>query len=207
MNSKGLNFLKLFMKKLYLFDFDGTLTYKDTMFLFLKFYNPQKYLWSFAKHIPLFVLVKLHLANAERVKKSFIADILKHQREVTIQKKAQEFFDEFYPKIIRENALDFIKNIDKENTESLLVSASLDIWTKPFAEKFGMKLIATEAKYKDGIFTGQFITKNNNGNEKVNRIKKEIEGKKFDKIIAFGDTSGDKPMLSLAHESHYRFFH
>ena len=70
-----------------------------------------------------------------------------------------------------------------------------------------MKLIATEAKFKDGIYTGQFSTKNNNGNEKVNRIKKEIEGNKFDKIIAFGDTSGDKPMLSLAHESHYRFFH
>lgn len=195
------------MKKLYLFDFDGTLTYKDTMFLFLKFYNPQKYFWSFAKHIPLFILVKLHLANAERVKKSFIASILKGQREVTLQKKAQEFFDEFYPEIIRENALDFIKNIDKENTESFLVSASLDIWTKPFAEKFGMKLIATEAKFENETFTGHFSTKNNNGIEKVNRIKKEIEGKKFDKIIAFGDTSGDKPMLSLAHESHYRFFH
>ena len=64
-----------------------------------------------------------------------------------------------------------------------------------------------EAKFENGVFTGHFNTKNNNGVEKVNRIKKEIEGKKFDKIIAFGDTSGDKPMLSLAHESHYRFFH
>ena len=195
------------MKKLYLFDFDGTLTYKDTMFLFLRFYNPQKYFWNFIKHIPLFILVKLHLANAEGVKKSFIADILKNQREVTIQKKAQEFFDEFYPKIIRENALEFIENIDKDNTESFLVSASLDIWAIPFAEKMGMKLIATEAKFKDGVYTGQFNTKNNNGLEKVNRIKKEMEGSKFDKIIAFGDTSGDKPMLSFAHESHYRFFH
>ena len=195
------------MKKLYLFDFDGTLTYKDTMFLFLKFYNPQKYFWSFAKHIPLFILVKLHLANAERVKKSFIASILKGQREVTLQKKAQEFFDEFYPEIIRENALDFIENIDKENTESYLITASLDIWVKPFAEKMGMKFLSTEARFENGIFTGHFKTRNNNGKEKVNRIKKEIEGKKYDKIIAFGGTSGDLPMLSLAHESHYRFFH
>ena len=58
------------MKKLYLFDFDGTLTYKDTMFLYLHFYNEKKYFWNFLKHIPLFVLVKLHLANAEKVKKS-----------------------------------------------------------------------------------------------------------------------------------------
>ena len=195
------------MKKLYLFDFDGTLTYKDTMFLYLHFYNEKKYFWNFLKHIPLFVLVKLHLANAEKVKKSFISSILKGEREEKINRVSQEFVDKFYPKIIRDNALEFIRNIDKENTESYLITASLDIWVKPFAEKMGMKFLATEARFENGIFTGHFKTRNNNGKEKVNRIKKEIEGKKYDKIIAFGDTSGDLPMLSLAHESHYRFFH
>ena len=43
--------------------------------------------------------------------------------------------------------------------------------------------------------------------EKVNRIKLEIGDKKFDKIIAFGDTFGDKAMFKFANESHYRFFH
>ncbi len=33
-----------------------------------------------------------------------------------------------------------------------------------------------------------------------------IEGKKFDKKIAFGDTEGDKPMLNFANESHFQFF-
>lgn len=54
------------MKKLYLFDFDGTLTYKDTMFLYL---NLAKFKLQFIKHIPLFVLLKLKLADAEKVKK------------------------------------------------------------------------------------------------------------------------------------------
>ena len=48
------------MKKLYLFDFDGTLTYKDTMFLYLRFYNT------------IFVILKLKIAEAEKVKKSLI---------------------------------------------------------------------------------------------------------------------------------------
>ena len=34
-----------------------------------------------------------------------------------------------------------------------------------------------------------------------------IEGLRYDKSIAFGDTSGDKPMLSWADESYFRFFH
>lgn len=195
------------MKKLYLFDFDGTLTYKDTMFLFLKFYNPAKYSFQFLKHVPLFVLLKLKLASAEAVKKSFISSILKGESKYQIEKKAKLFFEENYPSLFRENALDFINNINRKNTESYIVSASLDIWVKPFAEKFDMTLLATKAEFKDDIFTGKFVGKNCNKDEKVCRIEAELGDKKFDKIIAFGDTSGDKPMFKFANESHYRFFH
>ena len=195
------------MKKLYLFDFDGTLTYKDTMFLFLKFYDPARFSVQFLKYTPLFILLKLKLADAESVKKSFIASILKGQSRYQIEKKSQQFFEENYPGLFRENALDFIKNIDRTYTESYIVSASLDIWVKPFAEKFNMRLLSTQAEFIDDIFTGKFVGKNCNKEEKVNRIKQEIRDKKFDKIIAFGDTSGDKAMFRFANESHYRFFH
>ena len=195
------------MKKLYLFDFDGTITHKDTMFLYLKFYNPYRYRISFLKHLPLFVLLKLKLADAENVKKSFISSILKGQTKEEIETKTQQFFSEYYPSVIRGNALEFIQNIDRHHVESYLVTASLDIWVKPFAEKLNLKLIATEAEFSNNIFCGNFITPNCNGKEKVNRIKNEIEAKHFDKIIAFGDTSGDQPMLKMADESYYQFFH
>lgn len=195
------------MKKLYCFDFDGTLTYKDTMFMYLKFYDPTKFRLQFLKHVPLFVLLKLRLAETEKVKKSFIGSILKGQTQEKIEKKSRQFFEAHYPKIVRENALDFIKNIDRENTQSLLVTASLDIWAKPFADAFRMKLLATRAEFKNGVFTGNFIGKNCNGNEKLDRIQTEIKHQKYDKIIAFGDTSGDKPMLKWANEGHYQFFH
>ena len=195
------------MKRLYCFDFDGTLTYKDTMFLYLKFYNASKFRMQFIKHIPLFTLLKLNLLDAEKVKKSFISSILKDQPKAKIEKKSQEFFDQYYPEIFRENALDFIKNIDYSQTDCYIVSASLDIWVKPFAEKFKMNLIATKAEFKNDIFTGNFVGKNCNGLEKVNRIKEEISDKKYDKTIAFGDTSGDQQMLDWANEGQYKFFH
>lgn len=195
------------MKKLYLFDFDGTLTYRDTMFLFLKFYDARKFYWGFVKHIPLFVLMRLGLLNVERVKKSFIVSVLKDQTQEALQQKAQEFFERYYPRIVRENALEFISNMDREKTEGYIITASLDVWTRPFAEKLGLKLLATEARFENGVFTGHFRTKNNNGKEKTLRILQEIKDRKFDKIIAFGDTSGDRPMLELADEGHYRFFH
>lgn len=195
------------MKKLYLFDFDGTLTYKDTMFLYLKYYNPFLYRIVFLKHIPLFILLKLKLADAEKVKKSFVASILKGQEKSKIDEKAKRFFEKNFPEIFRENALDFINNIDRRHVDSYIVSASLDIWVRPFAEQLNLQLIATEAEFVDGFFTGNFITPNCNGIEKVNRVKHAILDKKYDKIIAFGDTSGDREMLNFAKESYFKFFH
>lgn len=195
------------MKKLYFFDFDGTLTYKDTMFLFLKFYDPSRFSAQFIKHIPLFVLLKMKLGDAEKIKKSFISSILKGQTQNKIEVKAQEFFDHFYPEIIRQNALDFIANIDQDHTKSYLVTASLDIWVKPFAEKFKMNLIATKAEFKDGVFTGKFVGKNCNGPEKLSRIKSAIVGEKYDKTIGFGDTDGDRQMLDWVDEGQFEFFH
>lgn len=88
-----------------------------------------------------------------------------------------------------------------------MVTASLDIWAAPFANRLQMELLATRAEYLDGKLTGRFIGANCNGEEKVHRLQKAVEGKKYDKVLAFGDTSGDKPMLQWATEGHYRFFH
>lgn len=177
------------------------------MFMYLKFYDSRKFYLQFALHIPLFVLLKLRLLDAENVKKSFISSILKGEKKEKIESASQKFFEQNYPKIIRKNALDFIENRDPDKTESFLVSASLDVWVKPFADKFKMTLLSTKAEFKDGLFTGNFVGNNCNGDEKVNRIKGQINHEKYDKIIAFGDTSGDKPMLDFADESHFKFFH
>lgn len=195
------------MKKLYCFDFDGTLTYSDTMFLYLKFYNSSKFRTQFLKHVPLFVLLKLKLVEPEKIKKSFIASILKGESKEKIEKKSQQFFEKYYPEIFRTNALEFIENIDRSHTESYIVSASLDIWVQPFAEKFKMNLLATRAEFIDDIFTGNFTGKNCNGQEKVERLKAAVKGRKYDKIIAFGDTSGDREMMDWADESQFKFFH
>ncbi|KGT10013.1 hypothetical protein NV63_02955 [Elizabethkingia anophelis] len=57
------------MKKLYCFDFDGTITTKDTMFLFLRFYNPGRYYFQFMRHVPLFVMMKLKTCKYREGKK------------------------------------------------------------------------------------------------------------------------------------------
>lgn len=195
------------MKKVYFFDFDGTLTDKDTMFMFLSHCDKNRFAWQFVLHTPLFLLLKLKLAKAEKIKRHFISKVLKGQTKDFLDDKAQSFFSENYPAIIRGNALEFINNMDRTLTESYIVTASLDIWVQPFADHFKMNLLATEALYKDGIFTGKFKGPNCNNEEKVVRIKAALKDKKYDKSIAFGDTSGDNAMLKFVNEGHFKFFH
>lgn len=194
------------MKKLYCFDFDGTLTRKDTMFAFLKYYQPRQYYFQFLKFTPLFILVKLKLADAAKVKQGFISAFLKGKKEEELRRKAQSFFEEKHSELLRPEAVKFINQLDLEHNKGLLVTASLDIWAKPFAHHFNLQLVATRAGFFNGKYAGTFIGENCNGPEKVNRILKEIQEEKFDKTIAFGDTSGDEPMLSWADESYYRYF-
>ena len=48
------------------------------------------------------------------------------------------------------------------------------------------------------MLTGEFKGKNCNGEEKVKRIKAHLMLSEYDEILAFGDSSGDEAMLSLA---------
>ena len=194
------------MKKLYCFDFDGTITKHDTMFMFLKFYARKKFYIQFIRFIPLFVLVKLKLANTEKIKKSFIKSIIGGESKEKIEKSSNDFFSKNFPDIIRSKALEYIENVDRSDTDCFIVTASLDCWVKSFSEHFNMKLIATEARYENDVFTGDFQTNNCTGKEKVNRLMKVVEGKKYYKTVAFGDSQGDKEMLAWADESYYRKF-
>ncbi len=194
------------MKKLYCFDFDGTLSKKDTLFLFLRFYNSKRYFIAYLKHLPLFFLLKLKLLEAKSVKQSFISTVLKGESESRLKLSAAAFFESHYPSLIREHALEFIESIPRDSVDAALVTASLDLWAEPFAKQWNMTLLATEALYENGVFTGQFKGENCNGKEKVRRLEHFVKDRKYDKIIAFGDSSGDYPMFKFATESHFKFF-
>mgnify|MGYP002412433442 CR=1 FL=1 len=70
----------------------------------------------------------------------------------------------------------------------------------------GFDLLATQLEIKDHKLTGCYAGQNCHGEEKVRRIKAVYDLAQFDKIYAYGDTSGDKPMLALAHQSFYKHF-
>ena len=64
-------------RTLYLFDFDGTLTNKDTLFDFLKFSFSKVYFINYLLFMPLFVVSKLKIIDPGKVKEKFISQFMK----------------------------------------------------------------------------------------------------------------------------------
>ena len=193
-------------RKLYLFDFDGTLTKKDTLFDFLSYSFPKEYSFNYFLFIPLFVLAKLKILDKGKVKEKFISKFLKGFSKTDIDKLSNKYFINNHNTLIYPQADEFIKSINNYN-DKFIVSASLDFWLQPFADYYDMGLICTIADFdQKGNFTGKFLSANCNYIEKKNRIEKEIDLSLYDEIIAYGDTKGDEAMFSIADKNFYRYF-
>ena len=108
--------------------------------------------------------------------------------------------------MIKKSALEKIKFHQENNHRVILVTASGKEWVAPWCEKIGMEIICTEVEVKNNRLTGKLATVNCYGQEKVNRIKAILTLEDYSSIYAYGDSKGDKEMLALSHNPHYKLF-
>lgn len=195
------------MKTLALFDFDGTITTKDTFTSFVKFYHGNaKFAAGFAFFSPLLVLMKLGLYDNELVKNMVFSYFFKGENEHDFNEKCRAFCTTKLPSLIREGALEQINSHSENDDEIVIVSASPQNWIIPWAKPLGIDVISTQIAIEDGKLTGMLGSKNCYGPEKVVRIKKEIVLSDYDQIEAYGDSRGDKEMFEIANKSTYKPF-
>lgn len=184
------------------FDFDGTITTKDTLLEFIKqskgtaaFYK------GFALHAPSLLAYKAGLISNQRAKEKILTHFFGDTDTDTFKQWCQSFSQLFLPSVIREGAAAEIKKLQNAGIETVIVSASPHHWISAWAGEMQMKVIATELEIINNRITGKIEGLNCYGVEKVNRIKKEFELEQYEQIFAYGDSAGDEPMLRLAHKA------
>lgn len=193
--------------RLALFDFDGTLTRFDTMLAFVIFARGWfTFLLGMLILSPILILNKIGLLNSDYTKRTFLKFFFWGVDEEKLKKWGQIFCASMLPKLFRDLALEKLNFHRSKGHTVYVVTASVDIWVQPWLETQGLKGICTQMEFEDGKFKGKFVGPNCNGPEKVNRIRQILDLDYYEKIFAYGDSSGDKEMLAIAHKPYYRKF-
>ena len=195
------------MKKIALFDLDGTITYKDTMFEFIKFtVGKGPMIFGFAQEtISFLYYFSGRISNGE-LKEKFLARIFRGWTKDDLNSAGENFGLKKLPQLIRPGALEKINWHKSNEHRVVIVSASAGIWLEAWCRSQDIELISTQFQFSNGRFTGRFKGENCYGPEKIRRIKEEINLESYDHIYAYGDSSGDTEMLALAHEAFYKPF-
>jgi len=190
------------------FDFDGTITRKDTLLEFIKFSKGERqFYFVFLLFSPLIVVMKLKLYPNWKAKQKLFSYLYKGVSIEQFNEWSNKFSAEI-DKIILPKAMETIKLHKENNDKIVVVSASVENWLKPWAKKNGIEtVLATKIETgKNGLLTGQFLTKNCYGQEKVNRLLEVFPDRKKFKFIAYGDSRGDRELIDFADEGYYNKF-
>ena len=198
------------MTRIAVFDFDGTITRKDTFIEFIRFAKGSMALyWGLLIHLPWLILMKLHLYDNGKTKERVFSWFFKGMSIEKFNQLGHRFYKTKNSELLHADAIQAIKE-HKQNGETVLVlSASVENWVQPFSSILQPDdLLSTQAEVQNGILTGWFATKNCYGQEKVNRLKAWLDTNVKEKfyVIAYGDSRGDKELLEFANEKYYKQF-
>lgn len=200
---------KVNVKKVYVFDFDGTLTTRDTLIEFIRFAKGDvSFVLGFLLFSPILVLMKLGWYPNWKAKQKVFSYFFKGMSILEFEEKCKHFA-ECRADLIRLKGLKAVDKAVDENAKVVIVSASIENWVRAFFRQFGLDMViisGTKIEVKNAVVTGQFIGNNCYGPEKVRRIQELFPDRKQYKLIAFGDSKGDRELLAYADESHYKPF-
>lgn len=195
------------VRKIAFFDFDGTITTKDTLLEIIKFQKGVLTFYiGFLLHAPWLFAYKLKLIPNHQAKQKILSYFFAGTPETEFQDKCDQFSEKVLPSLIRPGALIEINRLRQQGFEIVIISASAGNWLGKWAQSLSLKYIATKMEVINGLITGRIEGKNCHGEQKVNRIRELWNLADFDEIYAFGDSPGDKPMLALANHSFYKPF-
>lgn len=194
-------------KEIVAFDFDGTLSIRDSFTAFLKWrVKPLVWASGMARLVP---AALAYLAHRDRgkIKAESVRVFLKGMPREVLALQAEAFADEMWGRFMRPDALAKWNEWGERGVHRVIVTASPETTIEPFARRLGAEnLIGTQLEFDgDDRLTGRFATPNCRREQKVQRLK-AVYGPDVRVLAAYGDTSGDEQMIAMAEEKGFKVF-
>jgi HAD superfamily hydrolase (TIGR01490 family) len=185
------------------FDFDGTITRKDTFAAFIKFARGKAAFYrGFIRYSPLLAAYKLRLYPNWKVKQKIIEYFLKDMPKDEFTALGHRFTG-VINRLVRPEMMAAIRTYRQQGTVVYVISASIENWIAPWCRSMGInRIIATRMETgPDGLLTGRFSTKNCYGPEKVVRLLEKEPDRNSYTLFVYGDSRGDRELMAFADRS------
>ena len=189
------------------FDFDGTLTRRETLLPFLLHTLGAT---AVARHAlilsPMLAGYGLGMIRNDVAKEKVFIQCLAGMDMDQLQREGESFAAYVLPGLLRHEAMQRLEWHKQRGHRCVVISASLELYVRPWAQRAGFDdVIATHLETRDdGHVTGKLSGANCYGIEKVRQLEVLLGAREGYSLYAYGDSRGDRELLSLADYPYYR---
>ena len=189
------------------FDFDGTITTRDTFVPFLlSAFGRRRVSATFAGLAWEMLCVVLGISSRDRLKEKIVTRLFTGKSVLRV-KTVGEDHAQRVQSWIRPAASRRISWHKERGHRLVMVSASLDLYLEDVAGALGFDdLLCTRPSVKQQVFDGFLTGGNCRGPEKVRRLQALLGNLKDYELYAYGDSDGDREMLAAADHAYLRAF-
>jgi HAD superfamily hydrolase (TIGR01490 family) len=189
-----------------LFDFDGTITTKETYPYFIRAaVAPRRLAIGWLLLGPLVLGYRLGLVPGRLLRALIVRIGLAGRDAAEIQAAGERFAREVLPGMVRPQALDRIRWHQARGDTVVVVSGGLDVYLDAWRRQHGLELICSRLESRDGRLTGRYSGRDCVSAEKSRRVRERFCLEAFDQVYAYGDTHEDLDLLELADRRWYRW--
>lgn len=188
-----------------LFDFDGTLTTRETFPDFMRFaVAPLRLMLGQVLLAPVVLGYRRGWVSGDFTRASVVQVGLRGVPAERLANQGEAFAHEVLPGLLRPEAMARLAWHRARGDRIVVVSGGLDVYLAPWCRLHGVELLCSKLEARDGRMTGRYAGAQCVGEEKVRRVRALCDPDGFNAVHAYGDTHEDHAMLALAHHAFYR---
>lgn len=186
------------------FDVDGTITTRDCVVPFMRRIAGARLIVPRLGFRPDRLLPALAGRDRDKLKALASAAAFRGRRYDDLCAAGATFAEMVHERWLRSDTLESLQRHREQGDRTVLVSASFEVYLRPLASLLGVDdVLATRLDVSDGIATGALDGPNCRGPEKVIRLHEWLGDRSAVRVVAYGDSAGDREMLADADEAHW----
>lgn len=187
-----------------LFDFDGTLTTRETFPDFMR-YAVARPRWMVGAVLlaPVVFGYRRGWVAGNPTRAGIVQVGLRGVDAARLRRQGEAFAREVLPGVLRPEAMARLAWHRGRGDRIVVVSGGLDVYLAPWCAAQGVELQCSVLAERNGRITG-YAGAQCVGEEKARRVRALCDPQAYTAVHAYGDTHEDHAMLAMAHHRTYR---